>query len=33
MSDAASVGLGLGVREPLDIGLLGVRLVEEHSCK
>jgi hypothetical protein len=23
MSDAASVGLGLGVREPLDIGLLG----------
>lgn len=33
MSDAAIVGLGLGVREPLDIGLLGVGLVEEHSCK
>jgi hypothetical protein len=33
VSDTTRVRLGLGVREPLDIGLLGVRLVEEHSCK
>jgi hypothetical protein len=30
-TDSIVVGLGVGVREPLNIGLLAVGLVEEHS--